>query len=214
MVQTLEAFIDKLRTDGVESGRAEAEKIRAEAEQRAAQVVLDAEQQAAKIIVDAQAEAEKIRERTRSDLELAARDTIVRLRQTLSAALREVLRVAAEKKLSETDFIGNLIRDLVMRYVQADLEHRAIVLNVDDGMRRQLADWAIQTLHKDLDKEHSAVELHGALAEAGFEYRVGDGAVEVTVGSVVEVLSEMVNAELRQLITRAVASEGCPAKGC
>lgn len=212
MAQTIETFIDKLRTDGVEAGREAAGKIRAEAEQRAAEIVRDAEQRGAKIVAEAQAEAEKVRERTRTDLELAARDTVVRLQQTLGAGLNGVIQVAVQERLADADFLGSLIREVVAQYVQSDLAHGSIAVNVSEPMRHKLAEWAIQTLHKDLDQERSRVELHGTLAEAGFEYRVGDGTVEITTGSVVEVLSEMAAAELRQIITRAVANGSPMAK--
>ncbi len=212
MVQNIETFIDRLRADGVEAGREAAEKIRAEAEQRAAEIVRDAEQRAAKIVADAESETERTRDRARADLELAARDTVVRLQQTLSAALHEVIRVAAREKLSDIEFVGMLIRDIVMQYVQSDLKPATIDVNVSELMRRQLAEWAIQTLHKDVDSDHSRIELHGTLADAGFEYRVGDGTVEITADSVVNILSEMVGAELRQILARALADVDSLAK--
>jgi hypothetical protein len=47
------------------------------------------------------------------------------------------------------------------------------------------------------------IDLRGTLAEAGFAYEIAGGTVEVTVDSVVEVLSEMVGAELRKRVAAA-----------
>lgn len=211
MPQTLEAFIDKLQTDGVEAGREAAAKIRAEAEQNAARITADAQAKAATIVAEAEAEAEKIRQRGRTDLELAARDTVVRLQQTLSAAVQEVIRVATRKELADTEFVGTLIRDVVMQYVQSDMEPGTVAVNVSEPMRHKLAEWAIRELHKDVDSDRSRVELHGALTEAGFEYRVGDGTVEVTTESVSAMLSELAGAELRRIIAGAVADDNSQA---
>ena len=63
--------------------------------------------------------------------------------------------------------------------------------------------WAIEVLHKDLVASGTGIELHGSLAGSGFEYRVSDGTVEVTVESVVEMLSELVGPEVREIVARA-----------
>ena len=206
MAETIEAFVDKLQADGVQAGREAAEKIRAEAEQQASRLIQEAQEKAKTIIAEAEAESEKTRDRAETELRLAARDALVYLRETLTRALQGVLAGAAQEKLSEADFLGTLLRDIVMQYVRADAEGTtSVTINVSEEMRHQLTHWAIQALHKDLEDSKTSVDLHGTLAGAGFEYRVSGGTVEVTVDSVVEILSQMVSPELRTLMARATA---------
>ena len=73
MAHTVQSFIDTLRADGVEAGRKAAEEIQREAEQRAEQLIRQAEAQARKILEEAEQNRKKTVERTRTDLELAAR---------------------------------------------------------------------------------------------------------------------------------------------
>jgi len=206
MAETIEAFIDKLQADGVQAGREAARKIHAEAEQRAQQLIQEAQARAKEIVERAEAESRRIQERTETELELAARDTVIRLCESLHRALQEVLAAMASEQLGDPEFLRELLHDVVMQYVRADIARDGtITINVSEEMRRRLTHWAIQALHKDLMSSGTGVDLHGSLVGAGFEYKVSDGTVEVTVESVVEVLSELVGPELRAIVDRTRA---------
>ncbi len=207
MAHTVESFVDTLRADGVEAGRKAAREIRRQAEQEAAQLVAEAEAKAGKIIEDAEQQRQMTLERTRADLELAARDTLGRLREALSQAVNRLLTHEASNALNDKDFLKELIREIAGTYAQSDAAGKqTIELNVPQPMRRKLADWAIATLH-DRREQKLSVELHGSLKTAGFEYKVSGGTVEVTPESVVQVLSEIVTPELQRLITSSQESQ-------
>lgn len=205
MVQTIEAFVNRLQTDGVEAGQAEAEKIRVRAEQQAQQRLAEAAEQAKRLIAQAQAESETIRLRAETELKLAARDTMVRLQEALSRALQAVLVDSVREKLDDADFLGSLIRDVVQRYVDADAAGSgSISVNVSEQMRQRLLSGTVAAFRPDAPAVKS-IDLRGTLAEAGFAYEIAGGTVEVTVDSVVEVLSEMVGAELRKRVAAAAS---------
>jgi V/A-type H+/Na+-transporting ATPase subunit E len=211
MAQTIETFIDRLQADGVEAGREAAAKIRAEAEAEARKIIEQAEQQARRRLAEAETEAEQMRARTETELRLAARDAVRGLQESIERALRAVLTGAVRKKLDDSDFLAELLREVVRRYVEADQEGRSTIeINVSEPMRRRLVDWAIQTFHGDIEALRGHVDLHGTLAGPGFEFTVADGTVEVTVESVVEVLAGLVGPEVRRLMAEA-AGNGQPA---
>lgn len=215
MTQTLESFIDRLRTDGVESGRKAAEEVRREAQREAEKIVRDAEAKAQQIVQAAEAQREQILARTQTDLRLAARDTVGRLRETLSQAVTRALEKAVAQQFGNADFLSDLIRQVVLQYVEKDAVGESLLaINVPEPMRQKLAHWAIQTFQskgKDKKQEELSVELHGTLTSAGFEYRMSQGTVEITAESVVQVLSEIITPELRELIAEAVGDEDSPA---
>ena len=203
MVQTIEAFVNRLQADGVEAGQAEAEKIRAQAEQQAQTRLAEAAEEARRIVAQAQADGETIRERAETELKLAARDTVVRLQEALSRVLQAVLVDAVRGKLEDEDFLGGLIRDVVQRYVEADAAGSgSIAVHVSEEMRQRLLSGTVAALRPDAP-EAKPIDLRGTLAEAGFAYEIAGGTVEVTVDSVVEVLSEMVGTELRKRVAAA-----------
>jgi len=204
MADSIESFVSKLQNEGVEAGKKEAETIRAEARHEADRIVKEAEQKADKIRQDAQREADETLQRGRTDLELAARDTVLRLRQTLNRALRAVLAAGTEQALGDPAFLKGLIHDVVMQYVQADREDRTgVEVHVSDEAKAQLTEWCRQQLAPEAEKAGAAVDINGTLAEAGFEYKVRDANVEVTETSVVETLSDLVSPRLREMLAKA-----------
>jgi V/A-type H+-transporting ATPase subunit E len=206
MAQTLESFVNRLRTDGVEAGRAAADQIRREAQEQAEQVVREAEAQAQHMLAEAESQRERTLSRTRTDLQLAARDTVARLCEALSQAATKLLAQAVEKTLDKPKFLEELIRDIATRYAEADATGAAtMTINVAEPMRQQLTNWVIATFHQGAKKKDGfSVDLHGTLSGAGFEYQVADGTVEITPASVVQVLSEIVTPELRRLLSEAI----------
>jgi V/A-type H+-transporting ATPase subunit E len=205
MAHTVQSFIDTLRADGVEAGRKAAEEIQRQAEQQAEQVIRQAEAKAQKILEEAEQNRQRTVERTRTDLELAARDTVAKLGGVLSQAVNRVLAQAASKTLEDTAFVKDLIREIACTYAQADAKgDRTIDLNVPESMRAKLADWIISTFHEESADNELSVELHGALASAGFEYKLSGGTVEVTPESVMQALSQLVSPQLQELIASSV----------
>lgn len=212
MTQTLESFIEKLRAEGVEAGRKAAEEIRREAQQQADQLLRDAEAKARQIVEAAEAEGRRILARTQTDLKLAARDTVARLRDALNQAVIRVLSQAVGRKLQDADFLADLIREIARQYAEADAAGQAVLrVNVPESMRQRLTHWAIATFHQEGRKGGISLELAGALSNAGFEYRVTEGTIEITPESVVQVLSEIVTSELHELIGAALGEGEGPA---
>lgn len=209
MADSIESFVSKLQDEGVEAGRKEAEKIRAEARQEADRIVKDAQEKAEKIRQDAERDAEDTRQRGRTDLELAARDTVLRLRETLERALETVLVRGAETSLGDVEFLKGLIHDVVMQYAQADREgETSVEIRVSDEVKDQLTEWCRQQLAPEAQEAGAAVDIQGALAEAGFEYQVQDANVEVTQASVVETLQDLVSPRLRDMLAKATEQQG------
>jgi V/A-type H+-transporting ATPase subunit E len=204
MADSIESFVSKLQNEGVEAGKKEAEKIRDEARDEADRIVKEAEQKAEKIRQDAERDADDTRQRGQTDLELAARDTVLRLRETLNRALRTVLARGTEASLGDTEFLKGLIHDVVMQYAQADQEGEATVeVRVSDEAKDQLTEWCRQQLAPEAQEAGAAVDIKGVLSEAGFEYQVQDANVEVTQTSVVETLQDLVSPRLRDMLAKA-----------
>jgi V/A-type H+-transporting ATPase subunit E len=209
MAETIETFVTKLQQEGVEAGRAEADKIKQEARKQAEQIVDDAQKQAEDIVSQAKKQADELVERSKTELQLAARDTVARLREALTAALQAVLTEAAKSKLEDIDFLGQTLHDIVMSYAKADLQHRSVIrINVSSETRDKLKEWAFKEVGQEVvEQVRPSLDLKGRLKKAGFEYRVDGGTVEVTQDSVVETLCDILTPALRELIDNAVAEQ-------
>ena len=205
MTQTLEGFIGKLQAEGVAAGQEAAQRIEAEAQARAAGIVQAAERQARDIVAAAEAERERIRARTESELKLAARDSVLRLRAVLQQVLEAALTRQVEAQMADTDFMATLVREVIMQYVRADVVGQTgITLTVREELKGQLVDWAMNEFREERQGAAS-LNLRWTLKTAGFEYQVSDGTVEVTVASVARALSDLAAPELRRLLDEAAA---------
>ena len=214
MAETIESFVAKLQAEGVQAGRDEAKKLREEAQKQAEKILREARETAEKIVADARGEADNVRERSRTELALAARDAVHRLRETLSRALQAVLTRHVEATLQDGEFLSRLIRDVVMQYARADSEGRdTIDLNVPDAVREQLTEWALKKLSHEAGEAGISINLKGSLERAGFEYSRTDATVEVTADSVVELLCEMVGPRLREILQPGGAEKAMADRG-
>lgn len=201
MPDTIESFVARLQTEGVQSGREEARKIIEQARREAEQIIGQADQQAERIVADARKQAETELARGRTELKLAARDALLHLRSALNRALEAVLRKAAAPVLRDDQFLRQLLHDLVLRYAQADIERTAHMdIRVSPEMYAKLSDWAISEIRGRSDSHDLGLDLRGELQAAGFEYNISGGTVEVTTDSVVEVLARMIGPRLGDLL--------------
>ena len=64
----------------------------------------------------------KLKVADKTELNLAARDTIAKLRDTLNTSLNELLAKAAKVTLSDTSVLGTILHDIVKMYVEADIK--------------------------------------------------------------------------------------------
>jgi vacuolar-type H+-ATPase subunit H len=206
MVETIETFVAKLQEEGVQAGRAAAEKLQADAEAQAEKIVADAESKAKKIVADAETQAQSLLDRSKTDLALAARDTVGQLRETLCQCLNAVIAQGAKDVLADLDFLGKTLHDIVMLYAKADLERKLhIDINVPGEIQQDLKTWALKELGGEaLAEIRPSFDLKGHLQQVGFEYSVGGGGtVEVTLDSVVDMLSRLVTPALRDVLVEA-----------
>ncbi len=129
----VEALLDRLREEGVGSGRAEAEKIVDEAQRRAKWLVDQAQEEADLVKEKARKEADQLKTAGEEALRVAARDALLGLRTELTQRFsREVHRLVAGEVAKE-DFLQDLIREIVggAREQVAQTEHVEVLLPRD-----------------------------------------------------------------------------------
>ena len=85
----IEDLIARLRQEGVDEGRAEAERVLAEAEDQARKFLNDAESEAKSRLDAASAEASRLKRAGKEALEIAMRDAVLELKQGLTERFAE-----------------------------------------------------------------------------------------------------------------------------
>ncbi len=210
MAQTIDAFISRLRAEGVEAAKKEAEEVKRQAQQEADQIIQAAKAEAQRLIEDAERQRAITLERTRTDLELAARDVVGLLRVTLTRALTAVLAKAVEATFSDPEFLKRLIAQILQEYAAAEVRGRPpLVIRIPEDSQAELRDWLLaqcRLLAASHGESDFVPEISAVLNKSGFEYKISSGTVEVTPEAVTQLLSQIVAPEIQAIIDRAVAT--------
>jgi len=108
-------LIERLRNDGVKAGKEEAAGIVAEAERRAEETLAQAQAKADTLVAEARREVESLRTAGQDSLRIAARNTVVEMRETLRRRLEERTRGLVSEQLEDRAMIERLIMEVVAR---------------------------------------------------------------------------------------------------
>lgn len=205
MAQSIEAFVEKLHTEGVEAGRKAADQLRGEAQSDRERIIAEAKAEAEAIVTEAGAQAKRIADRERSELDMAIRDAVLAFRSRISAAVESLLSAEVGATLADTGFLADLIRDVVLNYAREDARSaEQIRISVNPDAIEAITDWALKCLTGD-NASRAHVDLKSTLKTVGFEYSVAESTVEVTLESIVAVLGEQVSPRLREVLDRSLA---------
>lgn len=102
-------FIARIRMEGALAGRAEAERVVADARAQAAELVAKAQRDADELRARAREEAERLREAGEAAVGLAFRDAVLRLKEELRLAFAKRLRRLVGRELEDRDLLQKLV---------------------------------------------------------------------------------------------------------
>lgn len=111
----VEALITRLRNDGIESGQKEAESIIHDAHKHAEWIITEAQSKAQKIVDKAKVEADDITHAAQDALNLATRDAMLKLRDTLLGSFSEEVGRVVGTQMADHEFMEKLILELAGR---------------------------------------------------------------------------------------------------
>lgn len=111
----VEELIERLREKAINVGQTKAESIVADAQKRATWLIDEAEQEAKRIVAKAQAEADALKNAGIDALNLAARDALLRLRDTLLGSFSQEVRRVVGEKMAQQEFIEQIVLALAAR---------------------------------------------------------------------------------------------------
>ncbi|MBT8440992.1 MAG: hypothetical protein KJO76_01305 [Gammaproteobacteria bacterium] len=108
----VEELIHRLRHDGVEAGREEAERIVKEAEQRANWLVEQARAEAEELVADARKETERFQASAEEALQVAARDAVLQMKDQLTQQFSDEIGRLVSGELEHAGVLKRLILEL------------------------------------------------------------------------------------------------------
>ena len=108
----VEQLIDRLRAQGVEAGRQQADALIDDARTQAQATLADASQKAEMLLRQGREEVDRLRQAGEAALKLAVRDAALKLREEIFDRLANELREIVGKKLADESFLEKVILEV------------------------------------------------------------------------------------------------------
>lgn len=113
----VETLIERLRQEGVGAGRAEGDQIIQNAQSQAEEILQKARRQAEELVAQARREAKQTTSAGEDALRMAARDTVLKMREELGQKLESRVRRLVTEELEDRQLLAQLILEVVSRAV-------------------------------------------------------------------------------------------------
>lgn len=111
----VETLLARLREEGVEAGRAEADRILAEAETRARDTLAEAEAEAERLRAEARRDADRFRRAGEDALRIAVRDAVLALKQELTDRFTGRIAGAVSEAAKDEALLTRMILEVAGR---------------------------------------------------------------------------------------------------
>ena len=168
----VQQLIDRLHEEGVAKGQEEADVVVTAARQQAMDLLDQARQEAEEIVSAARQEAEHAKAGGEEAIRLAGRDTILSLTEELRDDFVRKLRGLVDHSLKDTDFLKQLILEIVRHAVSEGDGAKNVVLLAD----RTSTDAAANLSNEDA-LDDFVRSLGGSAVSDGLTFEVGDADV-------------------------------------
>ncbi len=189
-MENLDALLEKIRTEGVETAKEEAAAIVAKAKEEAAAIVAKAKADAEAATARAKADAERLAQGAEATIRQAARDVLLKLGQDVSALLERTLGGAVDETLSDGALVGRLAEEAVAAYLRSGEVTIEAAPGLADALKARLA------------KQGEVTVVTDPLMGTGFRVRLAGGRVEhdFTGAAVRDALAVLLRPQLAKLL--------------
>ena len=188
MSEDLQGLLEKINRDGVEKAEAKAAEIIADAKAKAAEIVKTAKEEAERAKAESKIAADDFAARADETVKQAARDTVLKVREAITALLEGVLAKNVEKVLADetvaVQLAGEAVKDLTGRVEIAAPEKLAASLKAQLAAKGEISIVTDENIY------------------SGFSVKIDGGRVEhaFTAEVVAEELSKRLRPELARLL--------------
>jgi V/A-type H+/Na+-transporting ATPase subunit E len=191
----LDSLIEKIKQDGVDAAKKEANKILLDTRKKADSMISEAQEEAEKARKKAEKDAESYRKNAETAIQQAARDTVLVLKEKITKMFEQVL-MADVAKTMDKDLLKELILMLAKNWCDDD-DIEVLVNKIDpDELEKQLKKSLSGNIKGDID-----IRLDRKI-EHGFRIGKKEGNLyyDFTDESILEALRVFLNPKLAELL--------------
>ena len=161
MENKLQQLTQKLYDEGLEKGRAEAERLVAEAKTNAAKIVKEAEAQAAKILAEANTKAQDVEKNAMTEISLAGKQALSKIKAEISSMIIAKSTAPAVK----AEFVKQMLLTVAKNWSGADSSKNQLKALLPEAEQKAF----------EATFEAAAKELLAAGVEVGYSKEVRTG---------------------------------------
>jgi V/A-type H+-transporting ATPase subunit E len=166
MENKLQELTRKLYDEGLEKGRADADKLVADAKAEAARLVAEAKAEAEAIVKAAEAKAEDLRKNSMAEISLAGKQAVAKIKEQVAEMIIAKSTVEGVKAANlDAEFVNNMLVEVAHNWNGASSENVSLEALLPEAKKAEL----------DAAMEKSAKELLAAGVEVGYSKSVKSG---------------------------------------
>ena len=173
MDNKIQELTEKIYNEGVEKGRSEAERLVAEANDKAAAIVQAAEAPAQEIVAQARKAAEELNANTRSELKLYGGQAVGAMKSEIATLVTDTI---VKESLGKA-FKDNLLKEVIIKIAERWNSDEQLVISTSEA--EELKAFFAAKAKELLDK---GVEIKQVNGVKGFTVSPADGSYKVNFG--------------------------------
>jgi V/A-type H+/Na+-transporting ATPase subunit E len=193
----VQELLERIKSEGVDAARAEADRIVAAAEGKAKTLLGEAEKKATTLEAGAKSRIDAMEKASRLALVQASRDTILALREKVQSFMRDAI-LSTTSDVLDSAFIGKILPELLLSMAKETQGNLAVLLpqktmeSIDSALANRLSG--------ELGRGVEFKPFGGV--DAGFRIAVENSAAhyDFSAESVAEILASRVNARLAECV--------------
>lgn len=147
MQNKLQELTDKLYNEGLSKGKQEAEQMKANAKNEAADIIAKAKEEAEQILNRAKNEAAELKSKTENDIKMASTQAFAAVKQQIeNVIITKALAQPVKAAVSETDFIKTIITAIVSAFNPNEADAVALDVILPADKKAELEQFMAQSI--------------------------------------------------------------------
>ena len=177
MENKIQELTEKIYAEGVEKGKAEADRLVCEAKESAAEIVKKAQAEAEAIVAAAKKKAEELEANTRSEIKLYGAQAVGALKSEIATVVTDTIVKSAVKEA----LAGDTVKAMLVKIAERWNSDEALVISTAeaDALKAYFAKNAKALLDKGVEiKQVNGMKTLFSIAPADGSYKVNFGEAE------------------------------------
>jgi V/A-type H+-transporting ATPase subunit E len=167
MENKLQELTRKLYDEGLEKGRADADKLVADVKAEAARLVAEAKAEAEAIVKAAEAKAEDLRKNSMAEISLAGKQAVAKIKEQVAEMIIAKSTVEGVKAANlDAEFVKNMLVEVAHNWNGASSENVSLEALLPEAKKAELKTEDLEKVRVELEKDSAWNDLYSQCTNA------------------------------------------------